>query len=35
VGVVISITRGDGIITVRDAEDDCWDVEASRVEKLK
>jgi hypothetical protein len=35
VGVVISTTRGDGIITVRDAEDDCWDVEASRVEKLK
>jgi hypothetical protein len=35
VGIVISTTRGDGIITVRDTADDCWDVEASRVEKLK
>lgn len=35
VGIVISTIRGDGIITVRDTADDCWDVEANRVEKLQ
>jgi len=35
VGIVISTTRGDGVITVRDTADDCWDVDANRVEKLK
>ena len=31
VGTIISTTRGDGVICVRDQEDDCWDVEALRV----
>lgn len=35
VGIVISTTRGDGIITVRDTADDCWDVEANRIELIK
>lgn len=33
VGTIISTTRGDGVICVRDQEDDCWDVEALRVTK--
>jgi hypothetical protein len=32
IGIVISTTRGDGIITVRDTADSCWDVDANRVE---
>jgi hypothetical protein len=31
VGTIISTTRGDGVICVRDQDDDCWDVEALRV----
>jgi len=33
-GVVISTTRGDGLICVRDPVDDCWDIDAFRVEKI-
>jgi len=33
-GTIISTTRGDGLICVRDQEDDCWDIEANRVTKL-
>jgi hypothetical protein len=35
VGVVISTTKGDGLITVRDSADDCWDLDACKVELLK
>jgi len=31
VGTIISTTRGDGLICVRDQDDDCWDIEASKV----
>jgi hypothetical protein len=34
VGIVISTTRGEGIVTIRDSADDCWDVDANRVELL-
>jgi hypothetical protein len=34
-GEIISTIRGEGMICVRDPNDDCWDVEASSVEKLQ
>ena len=33
-GAIISTTRGDGIVCVKDQDDDCWNVEANRVTKL-
>ena len=35
IGIVISTTRGDGLITVRDTADSCWDVDASRVKIIQ
>jgi hypothetical protein len=32
-GVIISTTRGDNMICVRDTATSCWDVEANRIEK--